>query len=1071
MKSYIYNRINTKNISLFLFIAILIGINPTLVLSQVCPPSIFRTIDGTCNNLSPLGSNWGAAKTPLFRQLPAAYSSEDIFNSASFPNRPNPRAISNLIFNQEGDSGNEANLSSMVFTWGQFIDHDITLVEESRVESITIPLPPDEISFSAPIQFHRSAIDEETGNNSPRNQKNELTAWIDASQVYGSDADRASWLRSFSEGKLKTSSGNLLPYNTLNGEKSGSIDPNAPEMATIDGGRAPHFVAGDIRASEQPGLTTLHTLFLREHNRLCDELISQGYQNEEEIYQIARKQVGAIIQAITYQEFLPALGISLQAYQGYQENSRPDIMNIFAAAAYRIGHTMVTSELLLLDDNCASLRSGLSLEQSFFNASWIEQYGIDPFIKGLTIQEQETIDAKVVDGLRNFLFSIPQVPGSFGLDLATLNIQRGRDHGIPDYNTIRRHFLGNRATAFSQISRNPKVAQQLTTIYNNDLDNIDPWVGLLTEDPLSGSTVGPTMHSILKLQFERLRNGDFFYYENDPFFSFTAQQTIKNTPLSAIVKRNTALNNLPRNVFFASPCNPVATFDCEAIQVKTVAGAIEISGLDAPFVTVKIFDKNNNWAQVAQCFGNCEATQLFDLPEGDYFINIGFYEQIWQNLSCEKDIEITIGSPPPPNTTTCNELSINGHNGQIAISNIVSGNTKLEYLGPSNGYATQVICDGDCGNAQTISNLPIGAEYTIKVQSFNPYCYAEYKVTITNESNHDPDKDGDGIPASQDCNDNDPNLTVIGNLCSDGNPTTSNDYIQNDCTCKGTPIDNGGAHSVISCGETTVIYGNGQVQITGLLNKEYFFKINDITNGWTVFSSCNWNCGNKYLVDNLPNGQYHLTVYNTDWSQHCSSPIAMTNSSFSSSSVNRAMPQFTFGAFLNQRQVELQWVTNTGYKNESYQIERSFDGIQFETIGQFNNKDWTDDMSYHQGLDSLPKLGKNYYRIKQVYVAGDFDYSTVQVMDIGFDVAAFAMYPNPAKEELHFNLSSFQNKSLTLQIVSNYGLLMKSINMEDVQGNLLTINLDKFPNGLYQVLLRVDGQQGISKKLIIEHLY
>lgn len=78
------------------------------------------------------------------------------------------------------------------------------------------------------------------------------------------------------------------------------------------GSKVKTFVAGDIRAAEQPGLTSLHTLFMREHNRLCDVLSQQGLTDDEEIYQIARKWVGGMIQSITYHEFLPALGIPMQ---------------------------------------------------------------------------------------------------------------------------------------------------------------------------------------------------------------------------------------------------------------------------------------------------------------------------------------------------------------------------------------------------------------------------------------------------------------------------------------------------------------------------------------------------------------------------------------------------------------------------------------------------------------------------------------------------------------------------------------------------------------------------------------
>ena len=121
-----------------------------------------------------------------------------------------------------------------------------------------------------------------------------------------------------------------MPYNTIDGELGSPVDPNAPSMANDNGGTTKTFVAGDVRAAENPVLSSIHTLFVREHNRICDRMVSQGLRNDELIYQMARKEVGALIEAITYQEFLPALGIVLQPYSGYKSYVRPDIMNSFA---------------------------------------------------------------------------------------------------------------------------------------------------------------------------------------------------------------------------------------------------------------------------------------------------------------------------------------------------------------------------------------------------------------------------------------------------------------------------------------------------------------------------------------------------------------------------------------------------------------------------------------------------------------------------------------------------------------------------------------------------------------------
>ncbi len=268
-------------------------------------------------------------------------------------------------------------LSSFVFSWGQFVDHDITHIEVNDAEPAPISVPANDLFFTTDIHFDRSVVHPGTGVNAPREQTNSISSWMDASMVYGSDEGRANWLRTFSQGKLKTSANDLLPFNTVTGEYADPIDPNAPHMAGDESGNAKVFVAGDNRANEQAGLTAMHTLFVREHNRICDELISLGYSVDEEIYQIARKWVGAIIQNITYQEFLPALGVQLTPYFGYNPDILPDISNTFAAAAYRLGHTMISDNLLLYDNQCNPIAGGsLSLVEAFFNITHIQTHGI-----------------------------------------------------------------------------------------------------------------------------------------------------------------------------------------------------------------------------------------------------------------------------------------------------------------------------------------------------------------------------------------------------------------------------------------------------------------------------------------------------------------------------------------------------------------------------------------------------------------------------------------------------------------------------------------------------------------------
>jgi hypothetical protein len=153
----------------------------------------------------------------------------------------------------------------------------------------------------------------------------------------------------------------------------------------------------------------------------------------------------------------------------------------------------------------------------------------------------------IVDPLRNFLFG---PPGAGGFDLAALNIQRGRDHGLADYNTVRQDFGLTRVTTFSQITNNTSVAQRLQQLYGS-VNTIDPWVGMLAEDHVPGASLGPTHLAVFTDQFGRLRDGDRFWYQNGQFTNLELF-ILERTRLSDIFRRTTAVAGLQANVFFAA---------------------------------------------------------------------------------------------------------------------------------------------------------------------------------------------------------------------------------------------------------------------------------------------------------------------------------------------------------------------------------------------------------------------------------------------------------------------------------------------------------------------------------------
>ncbi|UCE02132.1 MAG: hypothetical protein JSW67_12890 [Candidatus Latescibacterota bacterium] len=500
-----------------------------------------RSYDGSGNN--PTHPEWGRADIPLLRHMVEPHYADGT-GTPDVANMPSARAVSNAVVAQPAAIANEVGVNDLFWQWGQFLDHDLDLTPAMvPSERFDIPVPAGDAEFDPSgsggvwIPLERSIYSMVDG---VRQQMNEITAYIDAGNVYGSNAARARELRTLDgSGRLKTSAGRLLPYNV-------SGYPNAP---SADPG---FFLAGDVRANEQVGLTALHTLFVREHNWVANRLHRQApHWSGDQLYQMARAIVGAEIQVITYQEFLPLLlgPDAMAPYGGYRTDVNPGIDNAFSSAAYRLGHSMVSDVLLRLKHNGEPIADGnLPLAQSFFAPEKIHSAGgIEPILRGLATQRAQEIDAFIVDGLRNFLFG---EPGAGGFDLAALNIQRGRDHGMKRYNDCRRALGLAPCTSFADVSSDAEIQSRLAAIYA-DVDEIDLWVGGLAEDHLPGAMVGELFHAILSDQFERLRAGDRFWYAND--FQPWMVRWLEGQTLAAIIRRNTSIGKEIQNAALVAP--------------------------------------------------------------------------------------------------------------------------------------------------------------------------------------------------------------------------------------------------------------------------------------------------------------------------------------------------------------------------------------------------------------------------------------------------------------------------------------------------------------------------------------
>jgi hypothetical protein len=471
----------------------------------------------------------------------------------------------------DNDIPSERKLNQLFFQFGQFLSHDTGLSEPNGAvatdgttglsgnEIFPIEVDPNDPDFAFPeISLTRSvSIAASASTTGIREQINTITTFIDGSNVYGSDETRARALRSFVGGRMLVQpgpDGNLPPFNTFGLSNANPL--HLPEASL--------FAAGDVRCNEQVGLTGFHTLFLREHNRLADEIVSREFANanlsdpgvDEEIYQRARATVAALLQKITYHEWLPALlgPHAMDDYHGYDPQVDPRITNEFSSAAFRIGHTMLPTTYLVTDRYGNS--TPLPLRYAFFNPDYVLQKGIADLIRGQAKYLQQELDRFVVDDVRNFLFG----PGFGGLDLASLNIQRGREHGLSSYNDVRESLGLSRARDFSEVtSYESYTTQDLETAYGyTNIDDLDLWTGGLCEQRIPGSSLGETFTAIFVDQFTRLRDGDRFYFENRDVYPESFIQYIFDTTFVDIIRRNTTIDDHELNgyAFFVPEVAP-----------------------------------------------------------------------------------------------------------------------------------------------------------------------------------------------------------------------------------------------------------------------------------------------------------------------------------------------------------------------------------------------------------------------------------------------------------------------------------------------------------------------------------
>lgn len=564
----------------------------------------YEGYDGWYNNLA--HPDWGGAELPLTRRLPVAY--EDGVYSMAGQDRPNPLNISKETMQGKTGRPSFLNRTALMTFFGQQVVEEILDAQRGgcprEYENIEIPddhLYKDEQPGVSIMPFVRSRYSFNTGYspNVPREQLNEITPWFDGGLTYGTTKAWADALRKFEGGRLADNGANGEPQfpeqNTLGLPMANPPNPIADGTNRLQDATR-FFKLGNPRGNENPFLLTFGVLWFRWHNYWADKFKANTEWNDERIYNEARKWVIATYQNVVLYEWLPGY-LNLQdeeikdlLYDGYKGYIHPGITHEFQSAAMRFGHTLVPPGVMRRNEQCdfrtsTMKSSGFTEDQgqryddalgnhgvrtcnSFWNPQHsVREHDIEEFLLGMASQVTEQEDNIITEDLQRRVFG----PLEFSRrDLMALNIQRGRDHGLPDYNTARVSLGMSRKENFSDINPgNPPnatatsfieqdVLDRLDAVYGGDIDKVDIWAGGLLETTSDGP--GELFRFIIKDQFVRSRDADRFWFENKHNNLFTEEQIefIKNVTLWDIIVACTNINGsaLQKDPFHYNEADP-----------------------------------------------------------------------------------------------------------------------------------------------------------------------------------------------------------------------------------------------------------------------------------------------------------------------------------------------------------------------------------------------------------------------------------------------------------------------------------------------------------------------------------
>ncbi|GFW39290.1 peroxidasin-like protein [Trichonephila clavipes] len=399
-----------------------------------CRPKKYRAYSGYCNNVQ--NPRWGNANTAYVRYLSPDYS-----NSVNSPRQsttgghlPGAHHVSSAVHSDSERP--HPHLTVFLAIFAEFVFHDIFHTSQSagyrghRIRCCGVPknflhpecypIVDDNVTNkqSFCVNYVRSSNVPRAGCTlGPREQINQVTSFLDGSAIYGSSEEEVKRLRTYKHGLLKTQEGlELLPPDTSN-----------PHDCRESDSRHKCFLAGDVRVNENVGLMVMHTLWVREHNRIARKLSEVNpHWTDDHLFEETRRIVGAELQHVTYSELLPTLlgtqvirQFDLQPredsefYHGYDINLNPGTSNAFAASVGASFYSMMPSHFFLysqtigLKDRASPKHDtvgSMQISETHFHPEPLYNEGtLDQVLLGMTNQNAQSMDEFITREMNNNL--------------------------------------------------------------------------------------------------------------------------------------------------------------------------------------------------------------------------------------------------------------------------------------------------------------------------------------------------------------------------------------------------------------------------------------------------------------------------------------------------------------------------------------------------------------------------------------------------------------------------------------------------------------------------------------------